>query len=446
MQVTLTVTDGPHAGKAFAFAERDSFLVGRSKDAHFSLPRDDPYFSRRHFLVEVNPPRCRLLDLKSRNGTHVNGQRVEAIELGDGDAIKAGHTIFRVSVLQPAVADTTPSGQLFEVPLESADWQSLPPDKHVGASSPKFEPATLPAPAPNPPVVDVAATPTVVQTVDGAATFGGVAVPGYRPVRLLGEGGMGVVYQAVRLADGAAVALKMLKTAPGVGPKQVRRFQREAQILGELRHPNIVGFHEAGAAGLHPYIVMEYVQGTDADAQLRKNGPLPIRTAVDYICQVLDALEYAHARGFVHRDIKPANMLLEDRGGKTVVRLADFGLARLYEASQLSGVTLPGDQGGTVAYMASEQVTHFRDAVPASDQYAAAASLYHLLTGQYVLDFGTDKHPLIQILTETAVPIRKRRKDVPAKLAEAIHRALAKEPKQRFADVEEFKRTLSGSY
>src|SRR3954454_17124862 len=99
MRVTLTVTDGPHAGREFAFAERDSFLVGRSKEAHFSLPRDDPYFSRRHFLVEVNPPRCRLLDLRSRNGTHVNGRRVESAELGDGDEIKAAHTIFRVAVL-----------------------------------------------------------------------------------------------------------------------------------------------------------------------------------------------------------------------------------------------------------------------------------------------------------------------------------------------------------
>src|SRR5436190_12441975 len=87
MHIILTVTAGPHQGKEFRLAERDSFLVGRSKYAHFALPRDDPYFSRKHFLVEVNPPRCRLLDLKSRNGTWVNGRRVQAAELNDGDEI-----------------------------------------------------------------------------------------------------------------------------------------------------------------------------------------------------------------------------------------------------------------------------------------------------------------------------------------------------------------------
>ncbi|MFO0810439.1 MAG: FHA domain-containing serine/threonine-protein kinase [Gemmataceae bacterium] len=443
MQVTLTVTAGPHAGKAFAFAERDSFLVGRSREAHFSLPRDDMYFSRRHFLVEVNPPRCRLLDLKSRNGTHVNGTRVESAELADSDEIKAGHTVFRLSVTPLATADDD-SPPLLSVPpepLESADWQWPAPAKPAGPP-PKAEPRTLAVPVPMPAPTDVAATPTAVQS-PGDATFGGVTIPGYRPTKLLGEGGMGVVYQAVRLADRAVVALKVLKTAPGVGEKQVRRFEREAHILDELRHPNIVGFHAAGAAGLHPYIVMEYVNGTDADALLRRDGPLPVRTAVGYTCQLLDALEYAHGRGFVHRDIKPANMLLEDRGGSRAVRLADFGLARLYEVSQLSGVTLPGDRGGTVGFMAPEQVTHFRDASTPADQYAAAATLYYLLTGRYVFDFGEGMYPLVQILTEDAVPIRTRRADVPAKLAEAIHRALAKEPRQRFADVAAFRQALA---
>ena len=85
MHITLTVTAGPHAGQVLDFTEHDTFLVGRSSDAHFRLSSDDPYFSRRHFLVEVNPPRCRVLDLNSRNGTRVNGQRVQTAEVNDGD-------------------------------------------------------------------------------------------------------------------------------------------------------------------------------------------------------------------------------------------------------------------------------------------------------------------------------------------------------------------------
>src|SRR5439155_14867837 len=125
---------------------------------------------------------------------------------------------------------------------------------------------------------------------------GSVVIPGYRPVKVLGEGAMGVVYQAERLVDQTLVALKMLKIVAGVGARQIQRFRREAHILGELRHRNIVSFHEAGAAGNQPYIIMEYVQGTDADTIVKKNGPLPIRTAVRYTCQLLDALTYAHGR------------------------------------------------------------------------------------------------------------------------------------------------------
>src|SRR5438105_3144039 len=96
MRITLTVTAGPHAGKVFSFHGHDTFLVGRSKRAHFRLPQKDKYFSRVHFLIEVNPPRCRIMDMGSRNGTHVNGQKIEMTDLNDGDQIRAGHTVLCV--------------------------------------------------------------------------------------------------------------------------------------------------------------------------------------------------------------------------------------------------------------------------------------------------------------------------------------------------------------
>src|SRR5436190_5152672 len=132
MRVTLTVTDGPHTGQAFSFAGHDTFLVGRSKRAHFRLPQKDKYFSRVHFLVEVNPPRCRLMDMGSRNGTYVNGQKVEMTDLNDGDQIRAGHTVLRV---QFEGAATTP-----ELPV-------LP------AAAPVVVAAPAPAPRPQPAAV-----------------------------------------------------------------------------------------------------------------------------------------------------------------------------------------------------------------------------------------------------------------------------------------------------
>src|SRR5438046_123731 len=107
MQVTLTVTAGPNTGKVFTFSGHDVFIVGRSKRAHFQLPGTDRYFSRIHFLVEVNPPHCRLMDMGSRNGTHVNGQKVQTADLKDGDQIRGGHTILRVAVQPDGPVDAS---------------------------------------------------------------------------------------------------------------------------------------------------------------------------------------------------------------------------------------------------------------------------------------------------------------------------------------------------
>src|SRR6185369_4346833 len=114
MRVTLTVIGGPHTGQAFSFSGHDTFLVGRSKRAHFRLPQKDKYFSRVHFLIEVNPPNCRIMDMGSRNGTHVNGQKVEMTDLKDGDQIRAGHTVLCVQF------EATGSEQLPTIPPEPA--------------------------------------------------------------------------------------------------------------------------------------------------------------------------------------------------------------------------------------------------------------------------------------------------------------------------------------
>lgn len=123
--------------------------------------------------------------------------------------------------------------------------------------------------------------------------------------------------------------------------------------------------------------------------------------------------------------------------------MADFGLARVYQTSQLSGLTMMGEIGGTPAFMAPEQITQFRDAKPAADQYAAGATLYNLLTGQHVFDFsGSPTARMLMILQDEPVSIQSRRSDIPKSLAEVIHRALAKEPGDRFASAKEMRREL----
>jgi serine/threonine-protein kinase len=246
---------------------------------------------------------------------------------------------------------------------------------------------------------------------------------------------MGVVYLAVRNADGAAVAIKTVAPAGSVSRSDVERFLREASILRELMHPHIVRFEDAGEAGGVLYFGMEYVRGTDAERALRANGPMPVPRVIDLGCQLLEALEYAHARGFVHRDIKPANLLVTAEAGRPVLKVSDFGLARAYQATTLSGLTLGGEMGGTPAYMPPEQITDFRSVQPAADQYSSAATLYTLLSGQPLFPSAANlPQGLLMILNDKPQPLRRLRPEVSAGLAAVIHRALAKEPSERFAD------------
>jgi serine/threonine-protein kinase len=267
-------------------------------------------------------------------------------------------------------------------------------------------------------------------------------VAGYQVVRRLGQGGMGVVYLALR-SQGQPCALKVMLTRAAASPAQVGRFLREAGILRELDHPNIVAFRDLGECAGQLYLVMDYVAGQDLGTMLKAHGPFPVPRAARWACQLLEALEYAHARRFVHRDIKPANVMIAEPGGADAVRLVDFGLARVYQASQVSGLTATGDMGGTPAYTAPEQVLRFREAQPASDLYAVAATLYHLLTNRHVYDFtGEPAERFLKVLNEDPVPIRQRRPDLPENLAGVIHRCLAREPAQRFPDAAAFRAAL----
>ncbi len=461
MQITLEVTAGVHKGAKFTFAGHDTFLVGRSREAHFQLPAQDKHFSRIHFMVEVNPPHCRLTDMKSRNGTYVNDRKVEAADLNHGDKIRAGRSILRVFFRAlPAAADETVDASL-SLPVtlgeDPARPEAVPVSGAVGpaASGPVSWTALRADSGPQPPPPALAVCPVCGATTAAAdpallcpacrelVRGQPQPIPGYQIVRALGKGGMGVVSLALCEQDGTLVALKTITpNVPGTRG-EVDRFLREARILGQLRHEHVVGFRAMGEAGGQLYFAMEYVPGTDAKRILKAEGPLSVGRAVGLVCQVLAALEYAHGQGFVHRDVKPSNVLVTPDGEGESAKLADFGLARVFQSSQMSGLTMAGEMGGTMAFIAPEQITQFRESQPAVDQYAAAATLYNLLTGRFLHDLPKKfDEQILVILQNPPVAIQARRPDVPRDLAAVIHRGLARDPARRFADVGELRRAL----
>jgi serine/threonine-protein kinase len=461
MHVTLTVIAGSEKGRCFTFTEHDNFIVGRSERVHFSIP-DDKYFSRRHFMIEVNPPHCRLIDLDSRNGTVVNGKKVGTFDLKDGDKVTAGRTKLQVNVVFD-VEDAIPSSQAVS---PAASVPPNAPAKPVGIAGPPpsfsragfFEavPAAEPAAAATPCPVCGAERPTtgaLCKTCQEQSRQVPQSIPGYCLIRELGQGALGVVHLAVRENDSAVVAVKTITPAVAAAPREVERFLREAGTLQQLDHPNIVAFRDMGEAQGRLYFAMDYVPGADALQLLKKHKALPIAMAVRVMCQVLDALIYAHGKGIVHCDIKPSNLLLASpsaangegpvKGTVNVVKLGDFGLARTYQASRLSGLTMLGDLGGTPLHTPPERVENFRNYQTAADQYCAASALYYLLTGKPIFESAeTVPQLLAKILDEQPVPITKHRPEISHGLEVVIQRALAKEPIDRFADVQSMRREL----
>jgi serine/threonine protein kinase len=261
-------------------------------------------------------------------------------------------------------------------------------------------------------------------------------VPGYEMIKLLGRGGMGCVMLARDEKTGRSVAIKSLLPEVAVTEVSLRRFMREIQVASALDHPNIVRFLQSGTNNGAVYLVTEYVEGSDAarlaDAQ---GGRLPLREAIDIVSQSLDALAYAHSKGYIHRDIKESNILVSGTSPNFTAKLTDFGLAKSFTQSGMSGITMAGDMAGTFAYMPPEQIRDFRNVRPTSDIYAIGMTAYSLLAGDTALDLGAngDIAGTVKAIFEgKVIPLRQRAAEVPQQVAEVIERALAKDPDNRW--------------
>lgn len=419
MQVNLKVLAGPYKGRVFSFSQPDTFLIGRTNDSHLCLS-DDRFFSRHHCLLEISPPRCFLRDLGSTNGTFVNGQRVAEAFLKSGDQIQGGATVLLVEVVaeKPEWDSATLTG---ESPTQPAivlveclncgrreQAQATAPDEHMTflCEDCRIELKKTPQP-----------------------------VPGYDTVRLLGRGGMGCVMLGRDQRTGRAVAIKTLLPEFAVSDKAMRRFMREIDVAAALKHPNIVEFIDRGTNNGVVYLVTEFVDGADASKLAEKQGgKLPYRETISIVSQALEALDHAHNQGYIHRDFKDQNVLVTGTWPNMQAKLTDFGLAKSFTQSGMSGVTMAGEMAGTLAYMPPEQLRNFRDVRPQSDIYAVGMTAYSLLTGSLALRLnGSSVSDTIKAIFDQApIPLRERAPELPAQVCEIIDRALAKDPTTRW--------------
>jgi hypothetical protein len=418
MRVTLRILAGPYNGQEFTFDQHDTFLIGRSENAHLYLP-EDRFFSRHHCLLEIAPPRCFLRDLGSTNGTFVNGKRVQEIFLQSGDRVQGGQTVLEVEVqAEQKQSDSSDAPTLmkpFELTVECINCGR---PEHVEGSATN-EPMTF-----------------ICEDCREELKRQPQPVPGYEMIKMLGRGGMGCVMLARGEKTGHAVAIKTLLPEVAVTDQALRRFMREIEVAAALEHPNIVRFIESGTHNGAVYLVTEYVEGSDA-ARLAdsQGGRLPYNEAINVVSQSLDALAYAHSNGYIHRDIKESNILLTGSAPNYTAKLTDFGLAKSFTQSGMSGITMAGDMAGTFAYMPPEQIKDFRNVKPTSDIYALGMTAYSLLAGDTALDVGPvgDMAAMVRAIFDgQIVPLRQRAPEVPERVAEIIERALAKDPAHRW--------------
>jgi hypothetical protein len=251
----------------------------------------------------------------------------------------------------------------------------------------------------------------------------------YRVVGLLGQGGMGAVYEAEHLVMQRTVALKVISSAYTARAGAVERFRREARAAARLSHPNIVAAFDAEHVGDTHFLVMEYVEGTNLSRVVKERGPLPVREACDYIRQAALGLQHAHERGMVHRDVKPGNLMLTPDG---TVKVVDFGLAALTAERGPGGLTDENAVMGTPDYLAPEQAEDAHGADIRADVYSLGCTLYFLLTGRIPYPAPTVVKKILAHREQALPPLRQTRPDVPPELAGVVARMLAKKPQDRY--------------
>ena len=452
--ITLSFLNSSHQGQAHTYTERTTCLIGRGDDCDIQLPTTKEFsaISRRHCLLNINPPQITIRDLGSKSGTYINEQKIgqrpkhlspeEAqklsfieTELKDNDTIRIDTLLIQVTT-----SYTAPKSDTFQFSQAQQDEEALvaaPPQGNLMDFVKGWLKKLIKGDDPDPSLLPI---------------------HGYYLSEVLGKGAFGEVYLATHQKTQNQVALKVMLPEVANHPRQKEQFLREVENTKPLKHPNIVQLLDYGFSEGIFYFTLEYCEADNLEQYLEKfTKPLTVKEALSLIIPILDGLHYAHAveipyvkqrdgglgtaKGLVHRDLKPSNILLTEKDGKLIPKIADFGIAKAFDNAGLSGLSRSGQHlEGTFPFMSRAQVLHFKYAQPEIDVWAAAACLYYLLTRKYPRDFGGD--PLLTVLQTHPVPIQRRNTEIPDRLATVIDQALDDSGKLHFQTALEFKQAL----
>ncbi|MEZ6196416.1 MAG: FHA domain-containing serine/threonine-protein kinase [Planctomycetota bacterium] len=334
--------------------------IGRSRECDLFFA-DERLLSRRHCRLRLVDGHCEIEDLSSRNGLRVNGIFLQRGILEVGDEVALGSVRVELVAYGP----------------DESEPERVRPCLECGH--------LMPFSAPTCPRCSQGTPPRLKRRI-----LAPDAIPGYRLLRRLGAGGMGIVFEAERSKDGSTCALKVLKPHLARHPAYLARYVEETRVLTLFRHDNIVRVEDHGTSGDLVYIDMELVRGESVRHLIRVGGPIPERRALKMIWEITLALDYAARQRVIHGDVKPSNFLLDEKG---TAKLCDFGLARFHElGSPLKHAGMSPEHSGrkgTAAYAAPERLLTAIKPNAVGDIYSLGVSLYQMLTG--VLPFGSNR-------------------------------------------------------